>query len=182
MYDESTHTAPKAIGHPSYINNRLKVKCPFCIFVSYAQAITHKNCTKSTSVMRAATIKTTNGAVYPNYRCCAHQLLSEKWRIHCTSCQRFSIHYTPIWINIYLKSTSVINVVTMKNTDNFQCTYKGSHHVQPSNRHISMSANLWQRWMEHKGGHWLVQEECILLTAVCQKAHLWLKWHQIVKN
>ena len=24
--------------------------------------------------------------------------------------------------------------------------------------------------MEHKGGHWLVHEECIVHTAVCQKA------------
>ena len=27
-----------------------------------------------------------------------------------------------------------------------------------------------QRRMEHKGGHWLVHEECIVRTAVCQKS------------
>ena len=29
-----------------------------------------------------------------------------------------------------------------------------------------------KRIMEHKGGHWLVHEECIVCTVVCQKAHL----------
>ena len=36
--------------------------------------------------------------------------------------------------------------------------------------------------MEHKGGHWLVHEECIVRTAVCQNAHLGRKWCQTVKN
>ena len=33
--------------------------------------------------------------------------------------------------------------------------------------------------MEHKGGHWLVHEECIVHTAVYQKA---LKQHRTVKK
>ena len=41
-----------------------------------------KNSTKSTSVTKkAATIKNTNGAACPSYRCRAHQLSSEKWNI-----------------------------------------------------------------------------------------------------
>jgi len=35
--------------------------------------------------------------------------------------------------------------------------------------------------MEHKGGHCLVHEECILHTVVCQKAPFKLKRHQTVK-
>ena len=72
------HTASKAVAYPSYINNCLKVKYPLCSFVSYTQAITHKNCMKSISITKAATIKNTNGAAYTNCRCRAHQLSSEK--------------------------------------------------------------------------------------------------------
>ena len=36
--------------------------------------------------------------------------------------------------------------------------------------------------MEHEEGHWLVHEECIACTAVCQKIHLGLKQCQAVKN
>ena len=39
-----------------------------------------------------------------------------------------------------------------------------------------------QRLMEHKGGHWLIHEECIVLTAVYQNTHLGLKQHQTEKN
>jgi len=48
----------------------------------------------------------------------------------------FSISYvqlvTAVLIKKCSKSTSVIKVVTMKNTDDF-LLHKGSHHVQPSN-------------------------------------------------
>jgi len=36
--------------------------------------------------------------------------------------------------------------------------------------------------MGHKGGHWLVHEECIVCTAMCQKAHLGMKQHRTVKK
>jgi len=39
-----------------------------------------------------------------------------------------------------------------------------------------------QRWMEHKGGHWLVHEEFIVHTAVYQKAYLELKQCRTVKK
>jgi len=44
-----------------------------------------KNCMKSTSVTKAATIKNTNETVPPSYRCCCHQWSSKKWSIHYTS-------------------------------------------------------------------------------------------------
>ena len=36
--------------------------------------------------------------------------------------------------------------------------------------------------MGHKGGYWQVHEECIVLTAVCQKVHVRLKQRQTVKK
>jgi len=36
--------------------------------------------------------------------------------------------------------------------------------------------------MGHKGRYWLVHEECIVHTAVCQKAHLGTKRCQTVKK
>jgi len=53
--------------------------------------------------------------------------------------QQFSTRYTPIWVKTYSKSTSIIKVVTMKN---IQYACKGSHHMQPPNRHISMLAKM----------------------------------------
>ena len=36
--------------------------------------------------------------------------------------------------------------------------------------------------MGHKGGHWQVHEECIVCTAVCQKAYVRLKRRRTMKN
>jgi len=41
--------------------------------------------------------------------------------------------YTAVRIKNCWKSTSVITVATMKNTDDFHYAIKGSHHVQPPN-------------------------------------------------
>jgi len=49
-------------AHPSYISNRMKVKYPLCIFVSYVQSVHSKNCLKSTSLTKLITVKNTNGA------------------------------------------------------------------------------------------------------------------------
>ena len=65
----------------------------------------------------------------------------------------------------------------MKNMDNFHYACRGSHHVQPPNWHFSLSAKMngTQRRI-------LVSEECIVRTAVCQKAHLGLKRRRTVYN
>jgi len=91
-------------------------------------------------------------------------------------CQLFSTHYTPIRIKTWSKSTSVIKVAIMKNTDDFHYACEGSHHVQQPNRHFLLSAKM----KKHKGGYWL--QECIGCTAICQKAHFGLKRHQTVKK
>jgi len=54
----------------------------------------------------------------------------------------FLTHYTIVRIKNCLKSTSAIKVATMKNTDDFHYTIKGSHHVQPPNQHSSLSAKM----------------------------------------
>ena len=55
---------------------------------------------------------------------------------------RFIVSYVqPARIKNCSKSTSAIKIATMKNTDNFRYA-KGSHHVLPPNRHLSLSAKM----------------------------------------
>ena len=67
-----------------------------------------------------------------------------KWSIHYTFCQLCSTYYTctAVQIKNCSKSTSVIKVATVKNTDNFHYTSKGSNHVIPPNRHFLRPAKM----------------------------------------
>jgi len=58
----------------------------------------------------------------------------------------------------------------MKTTDDFRYERKPSCAAAKSTLFVVNKDEL-----EHKGGHWLVHEECIVHTVVCQKAHLGLK-------
>jgi len=114
-----------------------------------------KNCMKSTSVTKVANMKNTNGAVPLNY----HLNSELSIMLHCLL---YSTRYTAVQI----RNHSVIKVATMKNTDDF-CYKKETitwHHQIDT-------FCCQQRWMEHKWGHWLVHEECIVHTAVCQRHH-----------
>ena len=72
----------------------------------------------------------------PFYQLLYH-LKSETSIMPCS--QLCSTYYTAVWIKNYSKSTSVINVATIKNMDNF-CYAKGSHHILPLNWHFLQSA------------------------------------------
>ena len=64
-----------------------------------------------------------------------HRLKSEiSIKLHCQLC---STHHTALQIKNYLKRTSTIKVVTMKNS-----VMKGSHHMPLSNRHFLLSAKM----------------------------------------
>ena len=70
--------------------------------------------------------------------------------------------YTAVRIKNCLKSTSASKIATMKNTDDFR--YEG----KPSRAIDTFCCQ--QIRMGDKEGHWWVHEECIVHTAVCQKA------------
>jgi len=74
------------------------------------------------------------------------------------------------------KRTSAITVASMKIMDNFYYEWKPSHATKLTLFVVS------KRWMGHKGGHWLVHEECIAWMAVHQKAPFRLKRHQTAKQ
>ena len=72
---------------------------------------------------------------YENYKSCTPQLmvplLSEKWSIHyASSSARFGLLCTAVWIKNFLKSSSVIKVATMKNTDNYGLHYANACYYQ----------------------------------------------------
>ena len=64
----------------------------------------------------------------------------------------------------------------MKNTNDFHYEGKPSHATAKSTS-FAVSEDEWDK-MEDTGNH----EECIVLTAVCQKAPFRLKRRQTVKN
>jgi len=70
----------------------------------------------------------------------------------------------------YSKSTSVIKVNAMKIMDDF-------HYAKDAITCYYQLGTFFrqQRCMGHKGGHWLLHEECVVRTLVCQKAPLELK-------
>ena len=55
-------------------------------------------------------------------------------------CQLYSTHYAALQIKNYSKSTSAVKVATMKIWT--ISVMNGSHHVLPSNRHLSPSAMM----------------------------------------
>jgi len=86
-------------------------------------AVRTKNCSKTTSVIKAATMKNT---MEP----CAPRLSSETEVSIALLYQLCLTRYTAVRIKKFSKSTSVIKVATIKNTDDFSL-HNESHHVQP---------------------------------------------------
>ena len=88
-------------------------------------------------------------------------------------CQLCSTCYTTVRIKNCSKSSSAIKVATMKNTDYFHYEGKPSH----------ATAKLTPFTVsQDKSDTKEVHEECIVHTAVCQKAHVRLKQCQTVKK
>ena len=77
--------------------------------------------------------------VNPCAVCPSYQLSSEKWSIHCQLC---STCYVALRIKNCSKSTSVIEVVTTKNTDTFCYEGKPSHATAKSTL-FAVSKNEW---------------------------------------
>ena len=77
-----------------------------------------------------------------------------------------STHYTALRIKNCLKSASAINVVTMKNMDDFRYKEKPSH-TTAKLIPFPVRKDEWDTKEDH--------EECIVHTVVCQKACAWLK-------
>jgi len=85
-------------------------------------------------------------------------------------CQLYSTCYTVVLIKNCLKGTSVINIVTLKNMDDFRYAKEAiicNHQIN--------AFHCQQRWIEHKGEHWQVPEEFIATYCGMQKAPLRLK-------
>jgi len=133
-------------------------------------AIRIKNCLKSTPVIKVATMKNT---MVP-----CILIIVWNWSIHCSSLSAIFnlLHYST---NQELFEKHLCNQGSHyeKYRDDFRYTKKAIM----CNYQIN-TFHYQQRWMEHKGGHWLVPKECIGRTAVCQKAPLRLKRHQTVKK
>ena len=111
---------------------------------------------KNMSVIKVATARKTIVLRVP-------QLSSETEVAIALLCQLCSTCYTAVQMKC-LKSTSAkIRTISRYAKEVIMCNHQMSaFHCQ-------------QRWMERKGGHWLVPEECIARTVICQKAPLGLK-------
>ena len=84
------------------------------------------------------TPKERNGAACPNY--INYHLKSEVSIMLMLCCWLCSTHYTAVRIKNCLKSTSIIKIVTMKNTDDF--CYEGKPSRAITNRHFFLSAKM----------------------------------------
>ena len=91
-------------------------------------------------------------------------------------CWLCSTCYTAVWIKNCLKNISAIKIATMKNR-RFPLQREAIMCYHQIN-----TIRCQQRWMGHKGGHWYVHEECIVHTAVGQKAPVGPKWYRTVKK
>jgi len=101
-----------------------------------------------------------NGAVLPSY--CL------KSEVSVTLCfQPWLTHYTAVWTNSCSKSTSVIKVNTVKNTNNFHC--KRSHHQ-------NNTFYCRQRLMAHKGKHY-----CAYCDILPSRAEVQAELSKIIK-
>ena len=76
--------ASNGTTRPSCTNNCLKVYASLTVVFNPLHRSTIKNCLKSTTVTKVATVKIWLCAAHANKWCHAHQLPSEKWSIHCT--------------------------------------------------------------------------------------------------
>ena len=82
-------------------------------------------------------------------------------------CQLCSILYTVLQIKNCSKCTSAIKVATMKNTDNFRFEGKPSHATAKLTP-FAISEDDWDT--KEDTVKTKVHGECIVCTAVCQKA------------
>ena len=85
------------------------------------------------------------------------------WKWSMLHLQLCSDHYTAV------KSTSVINVTTMNNMDDF-------HYAKETTTKSTLFAVSKEECYTKE-----VPGECIVHTSVYQKAHIWLKQHQTMK-
>jgi len=117
-------------------------------------AVQIKNCSRSTSVV--ATMQKYNGATCSSYNLKLKYPLPNS--LHSRTNQELfekylcnqSSHYEKYGWFLLRKEANMCN----HQINTFHCQ---------------------QRWIKHKGGHWLVPEQCIGRTAVCQKAPSWTK-------
>ena len=118
--------------------------------------------------------KERNGAAHPSY--INYCLKSEvSITLHCRLCSR----YTAVRIKNCSKSTSVIKIATMKNTDNF--CYEGKPSCATAKLTLfAVSKDEWDT--KEDIGKSMKNEECIVHTAVCQMAPLGPKQRRTVKK
>ena len=86
-------------------------------------------------------------------------------------CCWFGCCYTAVQIRNCLKGTSVTKVAIMKYTDDFHITQMKWLSATTKSTFFTVSKDEWNT----KGGHWLVHEESIVCTTVCQKTTLNIK-------
>ena len=101
-------------------------------------AVWIKDCLKSMSIIKVATMKNTDGAAHSS------SYLKLKYLLPFTVSYVCSTRYTAVRIKSYLKSISIIKVATLKKYGPRygQFPHKGSHHVQPPNQCFLLSAKM----------------------------------------
>ena len=95
------------------------------------------------------------------------------------------LHTTVISIIVWKWSIHYVSLSALLNLLHSSCN-QGSHYENMDHAKEAITCNLQidtflsqQRWMEHKTGYWLVHEQCIVRTAVCQQAPLGLEQGKI---
>ena len=159
------------------MHTALKGSTPQLIEVSIAHlysahytAIWIKNCTKSTSVTKVATMKHRNGVAPIDY--CLKSEVSIMLCCHlCPTC------YTAVHIKNYLKTTFVINVATIKNMDD-SLSHKGSHHMVPTK--LTLYIVIKDEWNTKKDTGKCMKMYCTY--SGMPKTSLGLKQHWTVKK
>jgi len=130
-----------------------------------------KNCKKSTSVTKAATIKNTNGTVCPSRTL---QLLCEKW----------SIHYASLSTIFNSLHSSINRDLVEKHLCNPSSYYEKYGwfllHMQRKPSRVTTKLTLFT--VSKMTGMHRRHEESIIRTAVCQQAHLRLKRRRTVEK
>ena len=137
-----------------------------------------KNCTSSTSVTKAATIKNTNGVARPR-----------TGAVPINYCQKSEVFFALLdYFQLFTSTPIRLVKKHLCNQDSHNEKYEQFPLCmwrKPSHATTKSTLRCQQWWVEYKGGHWLVHEVhplCIVCTAVCQKAHLKLKWCRTVKK
>ena len=136
--------------------------CQLCL--SRYAAFRIKNCSKSTSAIHAYRKRWCH--VRPGY--INDRLKSEVFiMLRCRLC---STCYTPVRIKNCLKSTSAIKIATMTNTDDFRSCFRYEEKPSRANAKSTLFAVTKMNGTQRRT--LVVHEECIVRTAVCQKAPL----------